>query len=644
MRCAIIALAAPVAFFSACGLAEPPRPNIIVILADDLGVGDLSANGQQNWQTPRLDRMAAEGLTFTKAYAGSAVCAPSRAAMLTGQHTGRGFIRGNGRIALRRDPEDITIAARLRDLGYDTAMVGKSGVACLSTDLTLPNDKGFDHFFGLLDHAEAHRQYPPRLVRNGEWVDVPGNQGFTGDTYANELFVQDALAWIESRGDRPFFLHLALTVPHADLTAPEPFTQPFRGRFTEPADIPKSGYLPTPEPRAAYAGMVAFLDDAVGRVLDAVEARGLSERTLVLFASDNGPHAEGGADPEAFNSNGDLRGRKRDVFEGGLRTPQIARWPGTIPAGARTDTLTAFWDFPPTALELAGADTPNTFDGLSLAPTLTGRPDDQKRHRYLYWELHEEGGKQAVRFGNWKAVRLNVDHDPAGPIQLYDLAADPGENTDLAAANASVLRLASRYLDHGGEPSPEFPFGTPERSVSREPHNRRLANEHDRLVLPRAGLAIAAVSSESAAGGMIAAHAIDDDIATHWHTEWQAAQPPHHPHTLTIDLGTPRLVRGLRLMARQDGSDHGTIQRLDVRVTADAATDKPNATDAAAEPIAPREAPGEAQRFTLRFTKNEQEILLDPPQRGRFITLTTRAAFGDSPYACLANIEVLGEP
>ncbi len=433
------------------------RPNIIFILVDDLGYADLSAYGQQNWTTPRLDEMAREGMRFTNAYSGNTVCAPSRATLLTGQHTGHVYMRGNGKVQFRRDPEDITIATRLRDLGYTTAMIGKSGVACNSDDATLPNDKGFDHFYGLLSHVAAHRNYPRELVRNGERIDLPGNNGKTGDTYANELFVEDALDWIGNHKDEPFFLHLALTPPHADLTVPERYMAPFRGKFEEKPHT-NSGYYHQTEPRAAYAGMVAFLDESVGRVLDHLESLGIDDDTLVLFASDNGPHFEGGAHPNAFDSNGPYRGGKRDMTDGGLKTAQIAWWPGTIQPGSTTDLITAFWDFPPTALDLAGAPVPTEMDGLSIAPTLLGNPENQQHHDYLYWEFYEQGGKQAVRMGKWKGIRLGVSKDRNAPIALYDLENDIAERNNVSADHPDIVARIDAAMTEAHTPSDLFKF------------------------------------------------------------------------------------------------------------------------------------------------------------------------------------------
>ena len=448
-----------VLLFAVSAHAQPP--NIVYILVDDLGWGDLSCFGQENWTTPRLDQMAAEGMRFTQAYAGNTVCAPSRAALMTGQQPGRVFMRGNGQVQLRRDPLDLTIGTRLHQLGYATAMIGKSGLACNSKDIDLPYDKGFDHFYGLLAHAAAHRQYPKRIVENRQWVTLEGNAGKTGTQYGSALFVEDALTWIKQRDDtQPFFLHLALTPPHADLSVPERYMEPFRGRFEEKAQT-KGGYFHQPETRAAYAGMVAFLDESVGRVLDLLVERGIDQNTVVFFASDNGPHYEGGANPKTFDSNGPWRGGKRDLYEGGIRTPQIVWGPGMVPAGTVSDHVTAFWDFPATALELAGADVtaPNEMDGISIVPTLRGQPDAQREHDYLYWEFHERGGKQAVRLGRFKGIRLKVKDNPQGPIELYDLDADPGEMVDVAAEHPEVVRRIEQAMTASHVPSERFRFG-----------------------------------------------------------------------------------------------------------------------------------------------------------------------------------------
>jgi arylsulfatase A len=623
-----LALAVVLVIFGAPALARAVRtdgtpPNIVFILVDDLGWADLSCNGQTSWTTPRLDEMAREGLVFTSAYAGSTVCAPSRAALLIGNHTGRVYQRGNGKIAFRRDPHDITIATRLRELGYTTAMIGKSGVACNSDDASLPNDKGFDHFFGLLSHVAAHRHYPKSVVRNGVIIDVPGNDGYTGETFGNTLWVEDALTWLEDNHERPFFLHLSLTAPHADLIAPERYMAPFRGRFDERPHT-RGGYYHQPEPRAAYAGLVAFVDESVGRVLDRLESLGVAGDTVVFFASDNGPHAEGGADPEAFDSNGPYRGGKRDLTEGGLRTPQIAWWPGTIRAGSRTDAVTAFWDFPATALDLAGASVPDGMDGVSIKPVLFGRAGARTERDPLYWEFYEQGGKQAVRMGRWKGIRLGVGEDREAPIALYDLEADVSESTDVSGDHPEIVARMVRIMREEHEPSDRFAFRGPAQSASDAGKRRRLRNERDELVLDRSAFRVVRVSSESTHNGAVGPNVLDDDLSTRWHTAWRDEQPPH-PHRLVIDLAGPCEVIGVRLMSRQDASDNGAVRGLDVHVS-----DDPNA------PGAP------AGRATLRLTKDEQEILLATPIRGRYLTLVTRSGHAGTPFACFANIEVLG--
>ena len=605
----------------AAGLAA--KPNIVYILTDDLGWGDLSCYGQTHWTTPRLDRMASEGMLFTQAYAGNTVCAPSRAALLTGNHSGRVWQRGNGAVQFRRDPEDITIATRLRDLGYATAMIGKSGVACNSNDATLPNDKGFEHFYGLLSHSAAHRNYPRRVVRNGEFIELPGNRGQTGTTYANELWVNDAIEWIGKNHEEPFFLHLSITPPHADLTVPERYMEPFRGRFEE-TPVTTGGYFHQAEPRAAYAGMIAFIDESVGRVLDTLVELGVDDETVVFLTSDNGPHYEGGADADFFDSNGPFRGGKRAMFEGGIRTPQLVWWPGTIEAGSTSDLITAFWDFAPTALDLAGAPIPRSMDGISIAPTLRGDNAGQARHKYLYWEFYEQGGKQAVRMDDWKGIRRNVNQDRNAPIELYDLNRDPGELTDVSADHPDVVRRIAAAMDEAHTPSPIFAFEERPRSRSRPEGGRRLSNDNDRFVLDRSSFEVVRTSSHSTHNDKVGSNVIDDDLSSWWHTEWRDAQP-RHPHTITIDLGRELAVSGVRIMARQDRQDHGTLRDIELYVSTGSA-----------------HGPGPAGKARLRFTKNEQEVLLDEPASGRYLTIVTRSSHANSPYACIANLEVLG--
>jgi len=434
------------------------RPNIILIQADDLGYGDLSAYGQSAFATPGLDRLAREGIRFTQYYAGSTVCGPSRAALMTGLHTGHGWIRGNGDTPLRE--EDVTVAMLLRDAGYRTAIIGKWGLGTPGTS-GQPNLKGFDYSFGFLDHRHAHRQYTDHLYRNAQRVPAD-----LAHDYVNDLFTQEAEAFIARPDPKPFFLYLNYTVPHAELRAPEDSMTLHRGRFAETpfvdarADARQAGattdgatlrYRSQPTPRAAFAAMITRMDRDIARLTALLTDHEIDTRTLIMFISDNGPHREGGADPVFFKSAGGLRGLKRDLYEGGIRVPMIARWPGTIPAGRLSGHVWAHWDMLPTLTELAGAKTPPGLDGVSMTRALEGRR--QATHDFLYWEFHERGFQQAVRMGQWKAVRLAW----TAPLELYDLSRDPHEERDVAAANPGVIAKIERYLRSARTESARWP-------------------------------------------------------------------------------------------------------------------------------------------------------------------------------------------
>lgn len=437
--------------------AAATPPNIVLILADDLGYGDLGCYGQRNFATPQIDRMAAEGLRFTQHYAGSPVCAPSRACLLAGQHTGHVYQRANGEIAFRPDPQDICIARLLKNAGYHTALIGKSGLSCRTPNPRHPNEKGFDYFFGFTSHGDAHRYYPETLLRNGEAVRFAGNHGKEGDQYAGDLFLADALKYLDARADaadgHPFFLHLAFTQPHADLAAPAKWRDPFIDKFDE-TPFAGDGYRAESHPKATFAAMVTCLDDAVGQVLTKLRDLGLADNTLVLFASDNGAMSEGGWRREYFNSSGPLRGGKRDMYEGGIRTPLIAWWPGRVAPGGVSDHVSAFWDFVPTACELAGIPAPADTDGISYVPTLLGRGAEQTTHDYLYWEFYEQGGKQGVRQGPWKAVRLNAVGPGESVIELYNLEDDLAEKQDVADQHPEIVTrleglMRAAHVDQG---------------------------------------------------------------------------------------------------------------------------------------------------------------------------------------------------
>lgn len=459
----LLLMAAPCRLSAAASTdTQRQQPNMIFILADDLGYGDLGCFGQENFDTPNLDRMAVEGLIFTQHYAGSTVCAPSRACLLTGQHTGHVYQRFNGNVQFREDPKDLTLAHHLKGAGYATAMIGKSGLSCNSDDGSLPNRKGFDHFFGYVSHEAAHRYYPETLWKDGKLVEYASNSGKEGDQYSGDLFLADTMKYLEQHRSGPFFLHLSLQQPHADLAVPKEWQAPFLGKFDEVAY--KGGYYRAEaNPKATFAGMVTYLDHSVGAVLDKLRELEIDQHTLVVFSSDNGAMSEGGWREEYFNSSGPLRGTKRDLYEGGIRVPTIARWPGVIAEGGKTEHVSAFWDFCPTACELAGIAPPEDTDGISYAATLKGDAEKQEQHEYLYWEFYEQGGKQAVRWGDWKGIRLNVMEDRDGPIELYDLAQDLDESENIANEHPEVVAKIRQLMNAAHEASPSISFDKPRR-------------------------------------------------------------------------------------------------------------------------------------------------------------------------------------
>jgi arylsulfatase A len=437
---------------------QKPGPNLLLIHADDLGYGDLSAYGQAQFKTPSLDRLAREGTRFTQYYSGSTVCAPSRAALMTGLHTGHAWVRGNGDIPLR--PEDVTVAEVLKDAGYRTAVIGKWGLGTPGTT-GQPDRQGFDYSFGFLDHRHAHRQFTDHLYRNAERVAVDLERD-----YVNDLFTKETEAFISRSDARPFFVYLSYTVPHAELRAPDDSMAAYRGRFPEEpftnakADAQQSGarpdgaslgYRSQPTPRTAFAAMITRMDRDIGRLLDLLRERDLDRRTLVLFTSDNGPHREGGADPVFFKSSGGLRGIKRDMYEGGIRVPMIARWTGMVPAGRVSDHVWAHWDMLPTFADVAGAKPPSGLDGMSMARALRG--EVQESQQVLYWEFHERGFQQAVRMGRWKAVRLKN----GAPLELYDLQTDRNEEREVAAANPDIVAKIEAYLKTARTESERWP-------------------------------------------------------------------------------------------------------------------------------------------------------------------------------------------
>ncbi len=466
---ATTALALPAWHAAAAGADAAPalaktRPNIVFILADDLGYGDLGCYGQPVIQTPNLDQMAQQGMRFTQHYAGCTVCAPSRGTLMTGLHTGHGYIRSNGQVALPYDT--VTVGTLLQRAGYNTAMIGKSSVACADTDPLRPNKLGFGHFLGVLTHVQAHFYYPTEIWEDGKTIELPGNHGNDGDTYVHDLYIKDATQWLatQAKSDKPFFLFYSAHLPHASLSVTKEWVDKYRGKVGEERHevIKNYHYANCDTPKATFAGMVSRLDWEVGQILEALREAGVDDNTIVFFASDNGAMNEGGHLEADFNSSGPLRGIKRDMTDGGIRTPLIVRWPGHIQAGSECDLVSAFWDFLPTACDLAGIATPDGLDGISYLPALAGDMADQKQHEYLYWEFHERDGRRALRLGNFKVVQNDVDTGES-PIEVYDITQDIAEEHNLADQQPEVVARARRLFVEcrTTSPLPQFNWKTP---------------------------------------------------------------------------------------------------------------------------------------------------------------------------------------
>lgn len=419
------------------------KPNIVFILADDLGYADVSCLGQRKFSTPKIDRLAEQGMLFTQHYSGSSVSAPSRSCLITGQHTGHTVIRGNKELPVEGQhpmpSETYTIFKMLKDNGYVTSVFGKWGLGAPDTEGT-PENQYVDEFFGYNCQRLAHNYYPYHLWHNDEKVVLHANEGKNENVYAPDLIHKKALDFIDENKDTTFFLWYTSVLPHAELKVPEKDLLPFVGdslleeekSFVGCDDgeyYKNAGYGSQQYTHAAFAAMVTKLDRQVGEICSVLDSLGIADNTIIMFASDNGPHMEGGADPDFFNSNGEFRGYKRDLYEGGIRVPFIVKWDGVVKEGSRSEHVSAFWDFLPTVADIIDAETPHNLDGISYLPELLGQ-SEQEKHDYLYWEFHENNGRQSVRKGDWKAVRYNVHNN--GKIELYNLAADPSESDDLS--------------------------------------------------------------------------------------------------------------------------------------------------------------------------------------------------------------------
>ncbi len=441
------------------------KPNIVFILSDDVGIADLGCYGQEMFATPNIDRMAAEGICLSHHYSGASVCAPSRASLLTGLHTGHVSVRSYKPDQLLLE-SDVTVAEKLKEAGYVTGAIGKWGLGH-PPPLDDPYRKGFDEFYGYINTWHAHNFFPEFLYRNGVKEILPGNRlkdmqiaGITPsqegaglaevrETYVHDLFDREALSFIEKHRNEPFFLYLAYNAVHANNEAGH-----ILGDGMEVVNYGEFAEKDWPNPEKGFAQMMRNLDNSVGLIREKLKKLGIAERTLVIFASDNGPHAEGGHKVDFFDSNGPYRGLKRDLYDGGLRTPFIAWWPGKIPAGASSNHVSAFWDFMPTACELAGVDAPEDTDGISMVPTLLQGGEGQKTHRYLYWEYYAQGGRQAVLKDGFKAVRQNVRLGGNVPTELYDTRKDVSEQTDIASQHPELVKQMEALMLEAHRPLP----------------------------------------------------------------------------------------------------------------------------------------------------------------------------------------------
>ena len=478
---ALFCLAAPT-------MAQTAKPNIVFILADDLGYGDVGCFGQKKIRTPNIDRLAAEGMRLTQHYSGNAVCAPSRCVLMTGRHPGHAFIRDNRAVEPEGQypipPETVTLAELLKQHGYATGGFGKWGLGPPGSEGD-PLNQGFDRFFGYNCQGVAHNYYPTHLWDNDRRIELDNPEfsahqklppdadpndpasyaRYSGSEYSPDLIAEQARRFVRANKDRPFFLYVPTTVPHLALQVPEDSLAEYRDKFPDEPYSGGRGYLPHRRPRAAYAAMITRMDREVGHIVDLVRELGLEERTIFVFSSDNGPLYEkfGGTDSEFFASAGPLRGFKGSLYEGGVRVPTIVRWKGRIEPGTTLDRVSGFEDWLPTLLELAGLEEsiPEDIDGMSFAPTLLGEP--QEPRAFLYREFPSYDGWQSVRIGDWKGVRQNLvprgrKTKPQIKTELYNIREDIGETIDVAAEHPEIVAQIEKIMHEQHEPSAEFPI------------------------------------------------------------------------------------------------------------------------------------------------------------------------------------------
>jgi len=458
---------------TSCGKVRK-KPNIILILADDLGYGELGCYGQKIIQTPHIDQLAAEGMRFTQHYAGSPVCAPSRCVLMTGKHTGHAFTRNNGRPNGKpHDPQngifagqnpipesEVTIAEILKQEGYTTSAIGKWGLGYIGSEGD-PNKQGFNLFYGYNCQVQAHNHYPRFLWRNDQKEILEGNdRSFTGQRYSQDLFIKEAIQFINQNKNNPFFLYLPFIIPHLSIQVPEESLDQYKGKIPEESYQHRSNYEKHPFPRSGYAAMISHMDRGIGQMMETLKKLNLDDNTLVIFTSDNGPtyFRLGGSDSDYFQSAAPFRGLKGSLYEGGIRVPFIARWPGKIQSGTASDHASAFWDILPTLCEITGAEIPENIDGISFLPTLFGKKN-QKQHEFLYWEFPGYSGQQAVKMSNWKGIRTNLKKkNMDSSIQLYNLEEDIGEKNNVASQHPEIVEKIKKIMIQEHTESELFPF------------------------------------------------------------------------------------------------------------------------------------------------------------------------------------------
>mgnify|MGYP003576402336 CR=1 FL=1 len=448
------------------GKAQQKKPNIIYIYADDLGYAEIGAYGQKKIKTPNLDKLAKEGMKFTQHYTSTPVCAPARCMLMTGKHGGHSYIRGNYEMGGFPDsleagqmplPEGtFTIPKMLKEAGYDTALTGKWGLGMNNTTGS-PLKQGFDYYYGYLDQKQSHNFYPSHLWENDEKVMLDNpymyvHKGldstkatdkdfdyYKGKVYSPDMMTKKAISFINEQKSKPFFLYMPYTIPHVSLQAPDEYVKKYIGQFNEHPYYGQQGYAPTHYPYSTYAAMITYLDDQVGIIMAEIKKLGLDDNTIIMFSSDNGATFNGGVNAKFFNSVDGLRGLKMDVYEGGIREPFIARWPGNIPANTTSDFVSAQFDMMATFAAIAGTK-PNNTDGISLLPTLLGKNKDQKQRDYIYWEYPEKGGQLAIRMGDWKGVKVNLRKNLNNRWQIFNLKTDRNETTDIASEHPELTR------------------------------------------------------------------------------------------------------------------------------------------------------------------------------------------------------------